>query len=293
MNDRRFVLITGASTGLGRACVEHLSTRGFDVIATVRSPDAAREIESHSNGRAKAILLDVTDRNAIERAVGEVEAIVGDAGLAGLVNNAGIAVFGPVEHVTAEDWRRQFDVNFFAPIDLIQHTLPLLRRRIATAGAWSARIVNMSSIAGRIGQPILSPYTSSKAALESMSDGLRIELHSQRIGVSLVEPGAIKSEIWTKAEKQADERRNDTRPREHYGKLIDAVETLAKQASANAIDPVHVARAVETCLTARRPPTRILVGRDAKGAAIMKRLLPDRLFDLGLRRLLRGANSST
>jgi short-subunit dehydrogenase len=137
----------------------------------------------------------------------------------------------------------------------------------------------MSSIAGLVGQPILAPYSSSKRALESLGDSLRVELASQGVKVSLVEPGAIRSEIWRKGQEAAIEVPRDTPEYRLYGKTMDGVRAAAAKAEAGAIPAERVAKVVHRCLTARTPPTRVLVGRDAKSAALLKSILPTRLWD--------------
>jgi NAD(P)-dependent dehydrogenase (short-subunit alcohol dehydrogenase family) len=189
-----------------------------------------------------------------------------------------------------DEWRRQFEVNFFGHIAVTQAMLPLLRVfASAKAGPLPARIVMMSSIAGRIGQPILGPYCSSKSALEAMSDALRLELHRQGIGVSLVEPGAIKSDIWRKGQEEAAAKDLGDPMAAPYRELVRGITLAAARAESAAIPSAAVARVVERCLTAGRPPIRVLVGRDAKLAAAAKAVVPLRFIDglirLGLRRI--------
>ncbi|MFT3785187.1 MAG: SDR family oxidoreductase [Tepidisphaeraceae bacterium] len=288
MKPKHAVLVTGASTGLGRAIVKHLSKRiDLEVIATVRKEADGDSLQKEIP-ELDVLQLDVTNPEQIAEAAKELGAHLVDRGLFGLVNNAGIAVFGSVEHVTLDDWRRQFEVNFFGQIALTQVLLPLLRTFSAKHARRTARIVNMSSIAGRVGQPMLTPYTASKAALESMSDGLRIELRRQGIDVSLIEPGAIQSEIWRKSEADVEQIPASHPMRARYGEEFDAVVRAALDAASGAIPAVEVARAVERCLDQnRRPPTRLLVGRDAKLAAFAKRFMSDRFFDRQLIKMLK------
>jgi NAD(P)-dependent dehydrogenase (short-subunit alcohol dehydrogenase family) len=229
-------------------------------------------------------MLDVTDQASIDAAAAELGRRVGSSGLAGLVNNAGISVLGPVEALAPEDWRRQFDVNFFGQMAVTRAMLPLLR---AGTAAGRARIVMISSIAGRVGQPVLGPYCASKFALESASDSLRLELRAQRIGVSVVQPGAIKSEIWRKGQGQAKEKPLPPDMAIHYGLMTESIRRMAEHAERVAIPAVTVARVVERCLTARRAPVRVLVGTDAKVSAALKAVLPTRGFDWLLAKVLR------
>jgi NAD(P)-dependent dehydrogenase (short-subunit alcohol dehydrogenase family) len=284
-NRRRSVFITGASTGIGRACTLELARRGFDVFAGVRREEDGRAVQadagnlSGSPGKVIAVRVDVTDLPSICAAIERITEATGDDGLCGVINNAGISVVGPVEFVPLTDWRRQFDINFFGVIAVTQAVLPLLRKHVARNGKWSARLVNMSSIAGRIAQPILGPYTASKHALESLSDSLRIELRPQGIHVCSVNPGAIDTPIWNKAQAEASTVPMDHPSRAIYGQLIDGVTAAASRAHAGAIQPCEVAKAVAASLIDPKPRTRYFVGKDAKSGAIAKRLIPDRMFD--------------
>lgn len=279
---RGWVLVTGASTGIGRACAVELARAGFGVFAGVRRECDGRAVEAAAGGSApvRHLLLDVTDEGGVGEAVARMGRVVGGGGLAGVVNNAGISVAGPVEFVPLDEWRRQFEVNLFGLVAVTQAVLPLLRQRVATAGRGTARLVNMSSIAGRIAQPVLGPYGASKFAIESVSDSLRLELRSQGIPVCLIEPGAVDTHLWDKACDGADAMRPGHAARSVYGRLIDGVLAGAERAHSTACHPSRVARAVLACLTKRRPPTRTFVGLEIKSGAIAKRFLPDRFFDL-------------
>lgn len=274
------VLITGTSTGIGRACVLRLARNGFSVLAGVRSEADGKSLEQAVGAGARAIVLDLTDAAAIARTAETVKQICGEDGLLGLVNNAGISVHGPVEHVPLSEWRRQFEVNFFGQIALTQAMLPSLRLGVSRRGR--ARIVMMSSIAGRIAQPIIAPYNASKYALEAASDALRLEVRSQGIGVCLIEPGAIDTPIWAKAEANPGTFPPDHPARILYARAIDAVVNSARKSAKSAIPADRVARVVEKCLTRRHPRARYLVGADAHVGAAAKRLLPTAVLDAGM-----------
>jgi NAD(P)-dependent dehydrogenase (short-subunit alcohol dehydrogenase family) len=283
-NRRGFVLITGASTGIGRACALELARYGFGVLAGVRRDEDAKSVESDGVGKISAVKIDVTDAESIACAVKNISEKVGDDGLAGVINNAGISVVGPVEFVSMCDWRRQFDTNFFGVIAVTQATLPLLRMHVAKCGKGSARLVNMSSIAGRIAQPIVGPYTASKFALESLTDSLRLELRSQGILVCSVNPGAIDTPIWSKAQASVEKVTPDHPARALYGPMIDGVTAAAEKAHSTAAPVSLVARSVLACMTDRNPKTRYFVGKDARSGAMAKRLIPDKMFDAILRK---------
>jgi NAD(P)-dependent dehydrogenase (short-subunit alcohol dehydrogenase family) len=191
-----------------------------------------------------------------------------------------------VEFVSLEKWRQQFELNFFGQVRMTQLLLPLLRRRVKLRGKGSARIIFMSSIAGRLSQPILSPYCASKHAVEALADSLRLELCGQGIQVSLIEPGAIKSEIWDKGKSQVEEMPDDPQVQALYGELIKNVEAAAMKAKNDAIPAIYVSRAVEKCLAARRAPARVVVGRDAKLGAFARSYFPTRWVDGILSRMM-------
>jgi NAD(P)-dependent dehydrogenase (short-subunit alcohol dehydrogenase family) len=220
------------------------------------------------------VLLDVTDAGAIELAAKEVGAAVGESGLAGLVNNAGIAVSAPLEFVPMEDLRKQFEVNVFGAVAMTQAFLPLLRRA-------KGRVVNIGSIGGRNAQPFLGPYAASKSALAALSESLRRELRGSGMEVVLVEPGAVATPIWEKGEVAADAllARLPAESERLYGASIEKLRAVAKKLSAGAAPPEAVAQAVETALTSPRPRTRVLVGTEAKVQAFLRWLLPDRMLD--------------
>lgn len=265
------VLLTGASTGIGRACVLHLDSQGFQVFATVRNQADARSLQGEASGRLIPLLLDVTDPESIAAACEQVQNDVGEAGLSGLVNNAGIARAGPIEFLPLSDYRLTLNVNFFGTIAVIQAFLPLLR----TA---RGRIVNISSVSGLVASPFMSPYGSSKHALEALSDALRVELRPWGVYVSIVNPGHIRTPIWEKS-LDAIESSMQSWPDQVYrlyGPAMDAARHRAT--SRGGTSAITVARAVEHALTARRPKNRYLVGWDARFVALF-RLLPSRLRD--------------
>jgi NAD(P)-dependent dehydrogenase (short-subunit alcohol dehydrogenase family) len=262
----RAVLITGASSGIGAACAERLARRGWRVFAGVRTAGAAP-------AGTTEVLLDVTDAEAIARAA---EA-VGER-LDGLVNNAGIAVAAPLEHLPLEELRRQLEVNLVGQLAVTQALLPAIR-------AARGRVVLIGSIAGTSALPFLGPYAISKFALEALADSLRVELAPDGIAVSIVRPGTIATPIWSKPQPIADAL--GPAALEHYGPRLAALRSFAAARAAKAAPAESVARAVEHALRAQRPRTRYLVGRDARIRALIERL-PDRLRDRVVSRALLG-----
>ncbi|MGD0462789.1 MAG: SDR family NAD(P)-dependent oxidoreductase [Tepidisphaeraceae bacterium] len=282
----RHVLVTGSSTGIGRACAIHLAQTGFSVIAGVRRPSDGQQFQALCKN-LRSIQLDITLGASIAAAVNQIAEITGESGLAAIVNNAGIGVHGPVEFVSVEDWRRQFEVNVFGQVAVTQALLPMLRRHVAAQGHGSGRIVFIGSIAGRVTIPTLGPYSASKCAIAAVAAALRLELRDQGIFVSLLEPGAIQSEIWRKGDETAAAIPPDSAAGQLYGRQIDAVVRTSRKSAASAIGADRVARLVHRCLTARRPPIHKTVGRDAMSAVIVKWLLPEKWFDKILREALK------
>ena len=269
------VLLTGASSGIGRACAARLGRAGWRVLAGARSDAALEELGALPG--VEPLRLDVTSDADIVAAA----STAGDR-LDALVNNAGIAVTGPVEGLPVTAWREQMEINLFAQVAVTRAVLPAIIRS-------RGRIVNMSSIGGRQALPLLGPYAASKYALEAMTDSLRRELRGHGVEVVAIEPGAVATPIWGKGLAEADEYLDKTSEeiRQRYATLIRAIRREAKRNAVKGLDADTVAVAVEQALTATRPRTRYVVGRDARVQAVIARLLPDRAVDALIGRVLR------
>jgi NAD(P)-dependent dehydrogenase (short-subunit alcohol dehydrogenase family) len=299
----RWALITGTSTGIGRATVLKLAAEGFYVLAGVRrSVDGDNLLAelAQKTGRAdeaKAqivpLILDVADSASVQAAIEQVRAQTGAAGLWALINNAGIVVGGPVETLGLAEWRRQFDTNLFGWIELTQGAFPLLRQGILVHGANVPRIVLISSIGGRVAQPFLAPYTCSKWATTALGDSLRLELRRHGIGVTVIEPGAIATPIWDKGKITLAEIRAEHSARQFYGPELEGLTQAVNTTAAGAIPAEVAADAIFRALTAEAAPARVIIGRDAKVAAFLKRVLPGSWFDALLLRRFRIADAST
>lgn len=279
------IVVTGASSGLGEAIALGLAGAGFTVYAGVRSPDSAAWIQ-RKNSAIRPLIIDVASIASI-RAAGELLREQ-TAGLHGLVNNAGICVSAPLECVLLEDLRAELEVNLVGTIAVTQELLPLLRVR-SEPSSLAGRIVNVSSGIGRVAAPFLGAYAASQFAKEGVSDALRRELEPLAVSVSVIEPGAIMTPIWSKVSAGA-QRLLDTAPDEiadpYRARFAEFVAMNEKRARESKTRPEAVARAVEHAMTARRPKTRYRVGRDSWAAATAARLLPDRVLDSVIRRQL-------
>lgn len=276
----RTVLVTGASSGIGEACVRHLDSLGFRVLAGFRDEAAGARLRAISP-RVHPLRLDVADAGSIGDAGDAVADALDGGPLAGLVNNAGIAVAAPLEFVPIDALRRQLEVNVVGQVAVTQAMLPLLRRG-------RGRVVFMGSISGRFASPFLGPYAASKFALEAIADALRLELRPWGMHVAIVEPGVIATPIWRKSLASALELADRMSPRaaELYGAALRGVEERVR--TIGGIPPERVARVVAHALTARRPRARYLVGADAR-VGVALNALPTRLRDSLVARRMPGA----
>ncbi len=268
------VLITGASTGIGRATALWLDQRGWRVFAGVRKEADAEALRAAGSERLETLLLDVTDAGQIKAAAERIAGDLAEAGLDGLVNNAGIAVPGPLETLPIDDFRRQVEVNLTAQVAVTQAMLPSLRRA-------RGRIVFITSIGGLMAFPMFGAYHAAKFGLEAVGDVFRQELKAWGIAVAVIEPGSIATPIWERGQAEADalsERTGDEQ-KGLYGEAIEAYREVARKTGARGIPPERVAAKIEHALSARRPRTRYLVGADAKGQAFASKALPNRLVD--------------
>lgn len=260
------VVVTGASSGIGAALARELALRGYLVFATVRRAEDASSLEA--TGIAP-IVMDVTDSQSIAKARATVANALGNRPLRGLVNNAGVPCAGPLELVPLDEMRHVFEVNVLGPVAVSQAFLPMLR----TA---RGRIINISSLSGRLAMPFTGPYAGSKFALEGISDALRRELAPTGVAVIVVQPGTVRTPIWRKV--AAIDVDGVFRGSPYEGRL-SRVRELALNGAKRGLQPESVARAVIHAFTARRPPARILVVSGSVLATRLVRLLPDRFVD--------------
>src|SRR4051794_30460862 len=265
------VLITGASTGIGEATALRLAGAGFRVFAGVRKAEDGERLRDA--GVTVVHPLDVTSEDDVAAAVVRVEQELAGDPLRGIVNNAGIGIGGPLEGLELDDFRRTLEVNTTSQLAVTKAFLPLLRKS-------KGRIVNMSSIGGRVAQPFAGPYVASKYALEAVTDVLRVELLEGGIDVIAIEPGTIATPIWEKSSQEAEQVLEKLSPelRELYGKRVAKMAKVLERQTKRGAPPEKVAEAVEKALTASRPRTRYLIG-DAHVLLALKKLLPARLVD--------------
>ena len=279
-SERGHVLVTGTSTGIGEATALHLAEQGFHVFAGVRRAKDGTALQAQASAPLTPVILDVTKESTISAARTTVESTVGERGLAGVVNNAGIAVPGPLELQPMSDFRLQLETNLFGPLAVIQAFMPLIRRG-------NGRIVNVGSVGGMVVLPITGAYSVSKFGLHAMSDALRLELRQWGIHVSLVQVAPVESAIYGKTYDALDglESKLGAEGYRRYEPQITAVRKATEKAEEDAESAVVIAKAVQHALTSSQPKAKYLAGhggRQVQAAAA----LPDRARDKALAREL-------
>ncbi len=275
------VLVTGASTGIGEACALHLDRLGWRVFAGVRRDEDGERLRAQAGGSLTPIRIDVTDETQVLEALDTIRSEVGAEGLSGLVNNAGVARGGPIEFLPLDEWRDQFEVNVIGQIAVTKAALASVRQA-------QGRIVFIGSISGRVSPPMVGPYSASKHAIEALGAALRDELLPWDIKVAVVEPGVIKTPIWSKGRERVDEleRQFAADAVALYRTQFDTVRSSIDKSEKRGVPAAKVAAAVEHALTSDRPRHRYLVGPDAKLAGNLARIVPDRAWARLSRRLL-------
>lgn len=262
-------VVTGASSGIGAAIVAELDRRGHDVYAGVRTDSAAASLADRSSPRVVPIRLDITDPGQVAEAAAQVRSGVGRYGLDGLVNNAGIALGGPVEFLPLDEWREQFEVNVIGQVAVTQALIPSLR-------VSRGRIVFIGSVAGMVSSPFGAPYGASKHAIAAVAQSLRAELAPWSIGVSLVEPGAVGTAIWEKGSNTVERVKElvGSEALELYGTAVERLDGEIAKLAENAPGPEKVVSAVSHAMFDPRPRPRYAAGWDARAVAVGVRLLP-------------------
>jgi NAD(P)-dependent dehydrogenase (short-subunit alcohol dehydrogenase family) len=268
------VLVTGASSGIGAATALHLDRAGHRVFAGVEDPTDGADALAAASPTLQRVVLDVCSQDSIGEAVNRISGALQGAGLDGVVNNAGIALAGPLEVLPIDDLRRQMETNVIGQVAVTQATLPLIR-------AAGGRVVLMSSIGGRVASQFAGAYYASKHALEAIGEALRQELDPEGIPVVLIEPSIISTPIWDKGIAFLDALRGrlDAEQRARYGERLDAFRDSLRSADEHGHDPEDVAEVVAEALTTDKPDTRYVVGADGKLVTALRPFIPDRIAD--------------
>ena len=274
-------VVTGVSSGIGNAALRELIRAGWKVFGSVRRPQDAERLSQELGAAYEPLVFDVTDEAAVQRAAEEVRKAMGSRKLSGLVNNAGIAVPGPLLELPVSELRRQIEVNLVAVLSVTQAFFPLLRTR-ADAGGRPARIVNVSSAAGRIALPFLGPYAVSKHGVQALSDSLRRECLRDGVDVVVIDPANVATSIWDKAEAVDLSAYNDSPYRGPMLRLRDSTVASGRRGSR----PEVIGRRVVRVLQAARPRARQLVGKGSTriwvATHLASRRVVDRLIGRGL-----------
>lgn len=283
MSVKNAIVITGASSGIGKATALTLDQMGFHVFAGVRKQNDFETLQKEGSQSLEPIFMDVTDRQTIQEAVSYIETKVHNEGIMGLVNNAGIVIAGPLEHIPVSAFQHQMDVNVTGPLIVTQAMLPLLRK----AEKGRARIVNIGSIAGRTTSPFTGPYNASKHALKAITETLRMELLPWDIKVSSIEPGAVKTPIWDKTLALSDEidQVMSKSAQKNYNTTINKVKHYARRAGENGTPVDKVVQAIVHALTTTQPKTRYKIGFDSRVRLLLEQF-PDRLKEFIIRQVL-------
>jgi NAD(P)-dependent dehydrogenase (short-subunit alcohol dehydrogenase family) len=273
------IVVTGASTGMGAATARELARRGFHVLAGVRrdvDADALRGngIEPH--------ILDITVEADVAAIAARVKHDSQGLPLRALINNAGVAINAPVEALPIAQWRKQFEVNLFGHVAMIQALMPSL---LGSSGT----VVNISSVGGKVALPTYPAYAGSKFAMEALSDSLRREVGRLGVKVVVVEPGAVKTAMAERGVATADGLKDGMTADQlqRYGELIDAMSNLARSFDKDGVSSERAAKVIAKAATASHPRTRYTIGRDAAILVRLSRVLPDRVLDRVVRRVLR------
>ena len=268
------VVITGASTGIGHACAKFLLDKGYRVFGSVRKQADADRLRGEFGANFTPLLFDVTDEPAVLAAARDVRAALNGETLFGLINNAGIAVTGPVLELSVDEFRRQMDVNVTGPVIATQAFGPLLGVDQSLKGP-RGRIVMISSVAGKNGNPLTAPYCASKHAVEGLSESLRRELMLFGIDVVIVAPGPVKTPIWTKGQGDLDSSKYNNSP---YLASMQKVTAYMQHLDSIGLPPEKIAACVYDALTLPRPKTRYMIAPDPMRHLITQ-WLPKRMVD--------------
>ncbi len=268
------VVITGTSSGIGKACVLNLDKHGFKIFATVRKTKDYRNIQRETSKNVIPLILDLSDENSIKSAYSIVSANVGESGLSGLINNAAIAIGGSLEFMSITDIRKQFEINLFGQIAMIQTFLPLLRKG-------SGRIINISSTNGWVSFPFMGAYCATKYALEAISDALRLELEKWKIPVSVINPNKIISPIWEKSISITNSLFEKLPPeaKSYYDTILSGVIKTIRKTAYTALTPDIIVKAVFHALTAKKPKIRYLPSFETKILFLVSKILPKKMLN--------------
>ncbi len=274
MAQRKSVVVTGVSTGIGWGAVKVLTGKGFHVFGSVRKPADAERLQAEFGQAFTPLIFDVTDTAGVQAGARQVEQALAGAPLAGLVNNAGIAVAGPLLYLPVDEWRQQLEVNLTGVVIATQAFAPLLGAGGASPAKSPGRIVNISSVGGRNANPFMAPYCTTKFGLEGLSESLRRELLPFGVDVVVVAPGAVATPIWDKADQTDVSHYAGT----IYAPALERLRQYMLSIGKSGLAPETIGQAIHTALTAARPKVRYVVS-PSPFQVLMTEILPKRTLD--------------
>lgn len=275
MSNSKIILITGATAGIGRFTALHLAKLGHHVIASGRKTDELKKLEAEgAEYKLDTVMLDVTSATSIAAAVVEVDALTHGKGVDVLVNNAGFGILGPTSEISESEMRRQYETNVFGLMNVTRAFLPKMMERRA------GRIINVSSVGGRMTLPYFGVYNSTKYAVESLSDALRYELRPFNIDVALIEPGIIRTNFEATAVSGLSQYASTP-----YGVAVKKYEEMSKFADKFASNPIVIARAITRAIKARRASARYVAPRSQTMFLLASALMPRRMWDWAMRKV--------
>jgi NAD(P)-dependent dehydrogenase (short-subunit alcohol dehydrogenase family) len=280
MQKQKNVLITGVSTGIGAECAKVFAGNGYRVFGSVRKEADAQSLKDELGDQFEALVFDVTDHEAVDRAAEQLTKVLDGEGLACLINNAGMAVSGPMMHVSMEDLKLQFDVNVIGLVKVTQAFLPLLGAK-KDYPHHPGKILNISSVAGKIGMPFMGPYVGSKHALEGISESMRRELMLYGIDVIVIGPGAIKTPIWNKGMDQISTDNDFAESLQIFGGRV------IKGTLKHALEPDDLARSIFNIFNSTSPKVRYAFVSEKFKGWVLPRLLPSRFIDRAIAKMLK------
>ena len=269
----KHILITGVSSGLGQHAAKHLLNNGYSVFGSVRKLEDAYALLTEFPDQFTPLVFDVTDHQAIDAAFDIVKEKVSATGLTALINNAGMAVSGPIKHIPLERFRHQFEVNVLGLVKVTQVFLPLLGGETGSPYP-PGRIINISSISGLIANPFMGPYSASKFAVEAISDVMRREFSIYNIKVICIQPGVIRSEIWGKARHEPRDYGNTD-----YDHILAKQDDIIDSIEKRALSPEFVSRAIENALTQKHPKSRYIIAKKSWMIRLIAHVLPSNIAD--------------
>jgi NAD(P)-dependent dehydrogenase (short-subunit alcohol dehydrogenase family) len=276
------VVVTGTSSGIGRGTTKVLVSKGFRVFGSVRKQADADRLQSEFGDRFVPLMMDITDADAVHQAAQKVGSMIGDKNLVGLVNNAGIVVSGPLLYLRPSQYRQQMEVNLISPLVVIQAFAPLLGTDVKRKGP-AGRIVNISSTGAKVAIPLIGAYSASKCGLEGMSDALRQELMLFGIDVVIIRPGTVNTAMYDKGEK---EDLSEFEPTEYWEAVQNFQKFIVNEARTNGLPPERLGEAVHVALSTAKPRARYAVVPQRFKNWTMPRLLPTRMLDARLAKML-------